>query len=260
MMSGQISYIVAFGGGIASFISPCVLPLVPAYLSVIGGTNRPANIGFDTDPTGVDKSESLLRVTANTLLFILGFGAVFVAIGLTATSIGSILLKNRLLLTEMSGGVVLAMSLFLLLISLDIHLPFLYREAKLHVSPSKFGILAAPITGVAFGFGWTPCLGPVLASVTAVAVTERGIGQGAFLLTAYSLGIGVPFLLVGLFYGKMTKAIKFFRRHGLFMMRVSVVIMAAFGVLLLIDRVTLVTSFLESVMTHIGLGSLVYSG
>jgi len=260
MMAGQISYIVAFGGGIASFVSPCVLPLVPAYLSVIGGTNQPAHIGFDQDPSVIGKSESLLRITINTLLFILGFGAVFVAIGLTATSLGSILLKNRLLLTEISGGVVLAMSIFLLLVSLNIRLPFLYREAKLHVSPSKFGILAAPVTGVAFGLGWTPCLGPVLASVTAVAVTERGIGQGAFLLIAYSLGIGVPFLFLGLFYGKVTSVVKFFRRHGLLMMRASALVMAAFGILLLIDRVTIVTSFLESVMTHIGLGSLVYSG
>ena len=258
-MAGQISYIVAFGGGIASFVSPCVLPLVPAYLSVIGGTRQETTVSSDTAIQGNSKN-SLLSITFNTLLFILGFGAVFVAIGLTATSIGSALFRNRLLLTEVSGGVVLAMSLFLLLVSLNIKWPFLYREAKIHTSPSKFGFLAAPITGAAFGFGWTPCLGPVLASVTAVAVAERGVGQGAFLLISYSLGIGVPFLLLGLFYGKLTGAVKFFRRHGLLMMRTSALIMAAFGVLLLIDRVTLVTSFLESLMTHIGLGSLVYSG
>ncbi len=259
-MAGNISYLVAFGGGIASFVSPCVLPLVPAYLSLIGGTALEANTGISANPAESANDRSSVRVLVNTLLFIFGFGAVFVSIGLTATSLGNALLKNRLLLTEISGGIVLAMSLFLLLVSFNVRWPLLYREARLHISPSKFRFLAALATGVAFGFGWTPCLGPVLAAVTAVAISQRGLGQGGALLTAYSLGIGVPFVFLGLFYGRLTGTVKFLRRHGVIIMRISALIMAFFGLLLSLDKVTLITSFLETVMNHMGLRSLVYSG
>ncbi|MCL5048176.1 MAG: cytochrome c biogenesis protein CcdA [Firmicutes bacterium] len=259
-MVGNVSYFVAFGGGIASFVSPCVLPLVPAYLSVIGGTSFQGNSSGKTPSPVSETGVSSLRVVINTLLFIFGFGVVFISIGLTATSIGHALLKSRLMLTEISGGIVLAMALFLLLTSLDIRWSFLYREARLHISPSKFGFLAAFATGVAFGFGWTPCLGPVLAAVTAVAVSQRGFGQGTALLTAYSLGIGVPFILLGLFYNRLTGAFKFLRRHSVHIMRISAFMMVFFGVLLLLNRLSLVTSFLETIMNHIGLKSLVYSG
>lgn len=250
-MAVGVSYVVAFGGGVASFVSPCVLPVVPAYLSMI--------TGLDVAEAEAGARRQLARIARDTALFIAGFGVVFVLIGMTATAISSTLLSNRVLLTRISGAFVLAMALFLAG-SLVLRLPFLYREMRFHPSASRFGPFAAPVIGVAFGFGWSPCLGPVLASVTAVAVSQRGIGQGAALLAVYALGLGVPFLVVGLGFGRATSALAFFRRHARGITIFSALLMAFFGVVLVLDRLTWVTSELEAGLSTIGLGGLINAG
>lgn len=246
-----VGYVVAFGGGVASFVSPCVLPVVPAYLSMI--------TGLDFSEAGKGTSRHLGKIARDTGLFILGFGSVFVLIGLTATAVGSTLLRDRVVLTRVSGIVVIAMAAYLAG-SAFLGLPSLYREARFHPRPSRLGPFAAPVTGAAFGFGWTPCLGPVLASVTAVAVSERGIGQGAALLAVYAAGLGVPFLVVGLGFAKVSSALRFLRQHSNAIMLISAVVLAFFGVLLVLDRLAWLTSELEAAMSAIGLGGLVRSG
>jgi cytochrome c-type biogenesis protein len=246
-----VGYVVAFGGGVASFVSPCVLPVVPAYLSVVTGIDV-------TDRSG-GPSRQARRVARDTALFVCGFGAVFVALGVSATAFGAAVLRNRLLLTEISGGVVIAMACYLAG-SLVLPLPALYGEARLSARPSSLGPLAAPLAGAAFGLGWTPCIGPVLTSVLAVAASERGIGNGAGLLGAYALGLGVPFLLVGLGWTRLARSLGFLRRHSAVIVASSAALLFSFGVLLVMNRISLVTSELETALRAIGLGRLVSVG
>ena len=250
-MAGSVGYVVAFGGGVASFVSPCVLPVVPAYLSMVTGLDV-------TDDAGRSAGR-LARVARDTLLFVAGFGAVFVLIGISATAVGQTLLHHRVLLTRISGVAVVLMALFFAG-SLVLRLPGLYREARFHPRLSRLGPFAAPIAGAAFGFGWTPCIGPVLASVTLVAATQRGIGSGAFLLAAYAAGLGVPFLAVGLGFSHLAGALRFMKRHSSGITLGSATLLAFFGVLLVLNRLSLVTVELEAAMRAIGLGRLVTVG
>lgn len=247
-MPAPVGYIAAFGAGVISFVSPCVLPVVPGYLSVVTGLDF-----FGSDD---NRRTHSLRIARETGLFVLGFGVVFVLISLVATSVGSALYRHEVLLTRISGGVVLAMALFLAG-SLVLKAPFLYREARFHPDLSRFGPFAAPVAGAAFAFGWTPCLSPILASILAMTMTEHGISSGAFLLIAYTLGLGLPFLIVGLAFGHVAGAVGWLRRRANAIMLVSVTLLALFGVLLLLDRLTWVTSELEALMKAIGLGRLV---
>ena len=160
---------------------------------------------------------------------------------------------------HISGALVVAMALFLAG-SLVLKRPGWYREARFHPNLDRFGPFAAPVAGAAFGFGWQPCLGPILASVSAVAATSGSAGEGAALLGVYSLGLGIPFLVVGLALGRLSGALSFVRRHSQAITIVSVVVMGFFGVLLFTDRLTWVTSELETLMRWIGLGRLVKMG
>jgi len=154
---------------------------------------------------------------------------------------------------------VVAMALFLAG-SLVLKRPGWYREVRFHPRLERYGPFAAPIAGAAFGFGWQPCLGPILASVSAVAMTSGSATQGAVLLSVYSLGLGIPFLIVGLALGRLSGVLSFVRRHSQVITICSVVVMGAFGALLFTDKLTYVTSELESLMRAIGLGGLVTAG
>jgi cytochrome c-type biogenesis protein len=246
-----VSYVVAFGGGVASFASPCVLPVVPAYLSTISG--------IDLADLSSGARQHLAKIVRDTLLFIGGFGVVFVLLGVSATAAGETLFKNQRLLTTVSGVLVIVMAL-VLAGSLVLRAPGLYREVRFHPELGRLGPFAAPIAGAAFGLGWTPCIGPVLASVLAVSSTERGVGQGAALLLVYTAGFGVPFLALGLGFSQLAGAVAFVRRRSAVITAVSAVILGAFGVLLVLHRVSWVTSELESALRAVGLGGLVNAG
>lgn len=249
----DVSYVVAFGGGVASFVSPCVLPVVPAYLSMV--------TGVEVAGQAADRGR-LVRIARDTALFVLGFGVVFVILGVSATALGEAALRNRVLLTRISGGVVVAMACYLAGSSL-LRLPGLYGEARFHPGLARLrrlGPFAAPVAGAAFGFGWTPCIGPVLTSVISVAAAERGVGNGAVLLSCYALGLGVPLLVVGLGVSRLTGAIGWLKRHGAAISLGSSVILGAFGTLLVLDELSLVTTGLEAALRTIGLGGLVSAG
>jgi cytochrome c-type biogenesis protein len=250
-MATGVSYLAAFGGGVASFVSPCVLPIVPGYLSLVTGLDLASLEG------GVRRHA--LRILRETTLFMAGFGAVFVLLGVTATSVGQTVTRDHLLLTRITGAVVLAMAAVLAL-SLVLRVPWMSREARFHPDLSRFGPFAAPVAGVAFGFGWTPCIGPILSSILAVAAGSGSASSGAGLLAVYSLGLGVPFLVVGLGFTRLTGAIKWVRRHSRAVTISSVMVLAVFGVLLVLNRLTEVTSLLETAMRAIGLGRLVHVG
>jgi cytochrome c-type biogenesis protein len=247
----DVGYVAAFGGGLVSFASPCVLPIVPAYLSMVTGLDVSEIQAGDRRHTG--------RIVRDTGLFVLGFGTVFILLGLGASAFGGALEHNQVLLTRVSGLLIVAMALFLLG-SLFLKAPWLYQELRFHPSPSRLGPLAAPITGVAFGFGWTPCIGPVYASVLIVAGESGQAARAAALLAAYSLGLGVPFLATGLALGRLGGALTWVKRHTTQVTIVSAALLGLLGVLLVFNRLTWVTTQTETAFKAVGLGRLVTLG
>lgn len=186
-----IQLVVAFGAGVISFISPCVLPLLPGYLSMMSGYSA-AQLD-----EGAVSSRRLLRVI---LLFIVGFTVVFAALGAGATAFGQYLRNNLGTLTRIAGVVIIVFGILMVAMATSNRgfLGLLNQERKVHVRPSRLGRWAPPVMGGAFAFGWTPCIGPVLTVILAAAATQATLGQGVLLLVSYSLGLGIPFLFAGL--------------------------------------------------------------
>lgn len=249
-----MSYLLAFGAGVISFLSPCVLPVVPGYLSVITGL----------DITAVDSDEGstwsrLWPIARSTSLFILGFSSVFIGLGLSASALGGVLFDNQLLLTRLSGFFVFAMGLFLVgsLVTKD---PRFFQEARFHPELGRFGQGAPAVAGVAFGFGWTPCIGPVLGSILTLAATVDGTIAGGTLLAAYSLGLGVPFLATGLLFGHLSGAFDWMKRHLQQIVLLSAVSLVGFGVLLMTNQLIRITTELQSLLRAVGLEWLVNLG
>jgi cytochrome c-type biogenesis protein len=251
MVAPSVSYVAAFGAGVISFLSPCVLPIVPAYLSLI--------TGLDVAEIEAGGRHQAGRIARDTGLFVGGFSVVFVLLGLSATTIGRALFHHQGTITRVSGVLVVTMALFLIG-SLSLRAPWLYQERRFHPQLSRFGPLTAPIAGAAFGFGWTPCIGPVLGSVLAVAATQGRVSRGVALLAAYSLGLGVPFLLTGLAFGRLVGAFSFVKRHFTGITLASATMLAGFGVLLIFDRLVWVTTQLQRSLDTVGLGRLVRLG
>lgn len=214
----------AFAAGVISFLSPCVLPVVPGYLSLITGLS----VGEMEEARPVN----LARIALNTLLFMLGFGVVFVGLFLGATALGDAIFNNKRVLEQISGGLVMLMALYLAG-SQILTLPSLYPEARFHPHLERFGPFAAPVAGAAFGLGWSPCIGPILGAVMGIAATEGQMVRGAALLIAYTLGLGVPFLVVGLGMGKLTGTLTWFKRHSRVITLVSAAILFMLGLVIL---------------------------
>ena len=200
--SGQLAVAlpVAVLAGIISFISPCVLPLVPGYLGYVGGLTGHAQ---DSRGRRADRG----RVVLGVLLFVLGFTVVFVALNTAAGALGFWFLEWRTLITRLMGIVVILMGLVFIG-----NFPFFQRTAKLAISP-KTGLIGAPLLGLVFGLGWSPCLGPTLSAITALSYNSGSAWQGLLLGLFYCIGLGVPFLLVALGLGWMTRSIAFVKRH-----------------------------------------------
>ena len=205
------------------------LPIVPGYLSVLTGLDL-------TDPSRGRAAISFASPVTRPCSWPVS-RVVFVLLGVTATTIGSAVFRDKELLLRISGALVVAMAVFLAG-SLVLKRPGLYREARFHPNLERYGPFVAPVAGAAFGFGWQPCLGPILASVSAVAASSGSAGQGAGLLAVYSLGLGIPFLIVGLALGRLSGMLALIRRHSRAITIVSVMVMGGFGVLLFTDRLT----------------------
>jgi cytochrome c-type biogenesis protein len=213
---GPAAFAAAFAAGLVSFVSPCVLPLIPGYLSFVSG------VGFDR--LGARPQ----RVVATTALFVLGFTAMFVALGAGAAWFGGALLQNRRSL-EVAAGVFVA---FAGVVCAGVPLPRpLLAERRLAL-PRSGGTVTPTLAGVAFAVGWTPCVGPTLAAILALAASDVHPTQGAMLLAVYSLGLGVPFLLFALLFTRTLSLAQSLRRHQRAVSAVSGSLLVAFGVLL----------------------------
>ncbi|MCI0688419.1 MAG: cytochrome c biogenesis protein CcdA, partial [Sporichthyaceae bacterium] len=198
-------------------------------------------------------------IAGSTSLFIAGFGAVFVALGTTASAVGATLARNQAVITRIAGLVVLGFAL-LMLATLVVRSPRLLGEVRFHPDLHRFGPFAAPVAGAAFGFGWTPCIGPVLGSVLAIAAAQGSAGRGAALLAVYSAGLGLPFLAAGLLYGQLTGVFGWAKRHSRGITIASASVLVIFGGLLAFDRLTVVISWLQRGLGAVGLDWVVFLG
>jgi cytochrome c-type biogenesis protein len=241
-VGGGTGLVAAFAGGLLSFASPCLLPLIPAYLSVVTGLN------VATIHQG--GRAHLRRVLLTAGGFVAGFTVVFVLLGLTVTQAGRLLTDHRALLTRLAGLVLLAMALFMIG-SFVLRAPWLYGEHRWRPSLERFGPFAAPVAGVAFALGWTPCIGPVLTSVLAVAATTGQAGRGAALLGAYSAGLAVPFLVTALALDRVSGALGVVKRHLVALTVGSAALLGVFGVLLALDRLQAITVVAQQLFSSV---------
>lgn len=225
----EIGILTAFAGGIISFLSPCVLPLAPPYLAYLGGTTIDRISGEDQAP-----DPRLARhVFIAACFFVLGLATVFVALGMTASALGQLLLANKTLFGRIAGGVIIVLGLHFLHV---IRIPLLDREARFE-GPAKAGTFGASfLIGIAFAFGWTPCIGPILGSILALAAQEDTIHAGGALLAVYALGLGVPFLVAAAFIGPFLRWARGFRRHLGTVEKVMGLMLVAVGGLMITDQ------------------------
>ncbi|MGH7792413.1 MAG: cytochrome c biogenesis CcdA family protein [Thermodesulfobacteriota bacterium] len=200
---GEISFIFAFLAGVVSFISPCILPLIPGYITMVSKQS------FEEIKEGTTERK-VRQILFPSILFILGFSTVFVILGVSASFIGGFIARNKLLLLQISGGIIILFGLFAMEL---LKIPQLYRERRISLPQGNFGLIGTYFLGIAFGFGWTPCVGPILASILLYASTAEGAEEGAALLFTYSAGLGLPFLLTGLALSRALTAFNWIKRH-----------------------------------------------
>lgn len=212
-----VGVFAALAAGLVSFLSPCVLPLVPGYLSAVTGVAA----------TDLDQA-SWRRVLVPSLLFIASFSAIFIALGVTATGVGDLLHDNRELLNKIAGVVIIAMGV---LFVAAMFVTRLNREWHVEALMSRAGQGGPVIAGVAFAIAWTPCIGPTLAAILSAAALSESAGRGAFLLAVYSAGLAIPFLLTALAFSRMTTAFDAVKRHYAAIIGVGGVILIVMGVL-----------------------------
>lgn len=238
-----IQAVVAFGGGIISFLSPCVLPLLPGYLAMMSGYST-ADLA--------DGNVSTRRMLAKIGLFVAGFTLVFAALGAAATTVSVVIRRNLPEITRVAGAVIVVVGILIVAMAVSNRGPLgaLNRERRLDVRPSRLGPWAAPVMGMAFAFGWTPCIGPILTVVLATASTSATVGRGIGLLVAYSLGLGVPFLLAGL---GVTKVFSRIRRWLRPINIASGVALAGFGIVMFTGNLSTWSAWLSRVFIDVPL-------
>lgn len=222
----------AFAAGLVSFLSPCVLPLVPGYVSLISGVGVEE---LKAQETGV-----LRRVMLNSVAFVLGFSIVFVVLGALSTAVGQLASQYKSVLAQVAGVLVIVFGLHLTGI---LRIKALYADRRLHNVKGGSTPWGAFVIGFAFAFGWTPCVGPILSGILVIAAAQNSVGKGILLLTVYSLGLAVPFLLTALGIERFMKFYTGFRRHMHVVEVASGVLLIALGILLVFGKLTLLSQY-----------------
>ena len=232
----DVTYIGAMIAGLLSFLSPCVLPLVPPYLCFLGGTTFDQLAGEDETPSHV-----YTTVVLSAVAFVLGFTTVFVILGATATAAGQLLAANLPLLSKVAGVIIIIAGLHFLGV---IHLPILHREARYHSDVRPAGLIGAYVIGLAFAFGWTPCIGPVLAAILAMAAGEDSVSKGVSLLLVYSLGLGIPFIAAAIAIKPFLNTMQRFKKHLALIEKLLGAFLVLTGILFLTNSMTLIAAWI----------------
>jgi cytochrome c-type biogenesis protein len=229
----DVSIVAAATAGVVSFLSPCVLPLVPGYLSYISGVTY---ADLEAGAADLERRRALVRtVTANAAAFAVGFTIVFVMLGASATTIGQLVVRQAPLLGRIAGAVVVIFGLHILGV---FKIPLLYREKRIQTRQSPRTLLGSGAVGMAFAFGWTPCIGPILAAVLTMAAAQQTVPQGMGLLAVYSLGLAVPFLAAALGINYLLGFTSRFRRYVRGVEIASGLLVIVVGVLIFTNRMT----------------------
>lgn len=235
-MHPNVSLLAAFAAGFLSFISPCVLPLIPGYISFVSG------VSVDEMRADAPPATSRLQVFITSLAFVLGFSLVFIALGASATAIGKFIFAKLPLLSKIAGAVLIVFGLHTMGV---FRLAFLETEKRVHAQRKPAGPLGALLVGVAFAFGWTPCIGPILGGILAIAGSRNSVGEGVTLLAVYSLGLGIPFLLTSLAINQFFGAAKKIRKYYHAIELTSGALLVAIGLLIMTGQLTLIVRFLQ---------------
>jgi cytochrome c-type biogenesis protein len=229
--------------GLVSFLSPCVLPLVPPYLCYMAG------VSLDQLTGKAEERIARRTVVLSALAFVFGFSTVFVILGATASALGEVVRSHLEALSLIGGLVIIVMGLHFLGV---LRIGLLSRELRVQVGSTPAGPAGSYVMGLAFAFGWTPCIGPVLGAILAVAGTEQTVGRGAGLLAAYSVGLGIPFLVAGFFAGPFMHFLRRFRGHLGTVEKVMGGLLVVTGVLFITGQISMISYWLLSTFPALG--------
>lgn len=231
----SVGILTAFIFGLLSFLSPCVLPIVPGYLSFISG------ITFEDLQSTENQAVAKKRILTNSLFFVLGFSLVFIALGASATAVGKFLQEQLHILSKIAGVLIVIFGLHMIGV---FKIAFLNYEKRFHTHAKPLGLLGSFVVGLAFAFGWTPCIGPILAGILTIAAQQETVGQGVVLLSSYSAGLGIPFLLAGFsltaFQNVFNKIKQYFRAIEI----TGGVLLVIVGVLVFTNYLTIIAGYL----------------
>lgn len=230
MQAASVGVGISFTAGALSFLSPCVLPLIPSYVSFITGLSL----------EDVQRSRRVALV--NALLFIAGFTLVFLVLGATATILGQLLLRQREWVSRVGGVLVILLGLYLVG---AFNLPCLARERRVHIANKPLGYLGTFLVGMAFAAGWTPCIGPILGAVLTYTASSADLNRGLLLLSAYSLGLALPFLLAALMIDRFMSTLQRYRTALAWTSKVSGALLILVGLLMVTGSMTLLTTWLQ---------------
>ncbi len=225
------SVALAFVAGLLSFLSPCVLPLIPSYVGFL--------TGLSLEELGVRRGTAL----AHALWFVAGFSLIFIALGATASALGVLLLRAQVWIGRVGGVVVLLFGLYLLGV---LRPAFLMRERRLALAHKPLGYLGSAFVGITFGAAWTPCIGPILGAILTLAAAQASVGRGTALLGVYALGLALPFVITALALDRFLGWFQRFRPYIVWVDRIAGALLLLLGVLLVTDRFTLLAGWLQS--------------
>jgi cytochrome c-type biogenesis protein len=235
-MESQITLLAAFAAGFLSFVSPCVLPLIPGYISFVSG------VSLEDMRGGVGAPVARGQIFFSSLAFVVGFSIVFIALGASASAIGQFILSKLPLFGKIAGALIIVFGLHTMGV---FRIGFLEAERRMQSRTRPASALGALIVGGAFAFGWTPCIGPILGGILAIAGSQQTVREGVVLLAVYSLGLGIPFLLTSLAIDQFFKAVSRVRRYYHAIEVASGGLLVAIGVLILTGQLTLITRYLQ---------------
>jgi len=242
----DITVFIAFLGGLISFISPCVLPLIPGYLSFISG------VSIEEMKDKAEKARVTKKVAMNSLFFILGFSVVFILLGASSTFLGNFFLAHKFsLFNKIAGVIVIIFGLHLLGV---FKIPFLNYEKRFHLRKKSFGVLGSFLIGFAFAFGWTPCVGPILAPILGMAAVKESVGQGILLLAFYSLGLGIPFFIAGIGFNTFLRVFQRIKRYFGVIEIISGVFLIGIGLLIFTNSFSYFADLLSRLFPWLSVG------